>query len=509
MNIEEFKTKYAAFKDTDKIQIQCDHHNHIPFGEIITIGKQPAKRNILKSGSKEFICRQCFMKYNNPVNKIGEKRQDDSIIEVFCPCQEHNGEPSRQMKKSCYYGSMEPPYLQICGSCVQKGREISDEQKERIRLSLTGIKRSDEFKEKLSVYMKNNPEGIARAKSNLIPGSGGGWNEGLNLSEETKQKMSESHMGKKFSEEHCQKISEGRKKMLEETGGFTPEHRMKLSQATIRQYQNGFDPKTHHIRGVHHSTKIPSGQGVFRSSYEKKAFMILDNDESVVSYEIEKITIKYFNPIKKIDSLYVIDILVKHKDGTSKLIEVKPQSWLLDSVIQAKIEAGKIKAAEIGLPFEVWTEMDLFGHVYNKKNMELFMEKILSEVDKNRRIKISSEKSKRYYHTHIANDKITLFCSFCNEEHTPLRLTHDKNIARNGRYICEREGGHITGSRAKPHLQKNNPHVAYGKKECVNCLQILEFKLFSPDNSKSDGLCRSCKICRSKKAKEKYNKKTK
>ena len=509
MNIEEFKTKYASFKDADKIKIQCDNQNHIPSEEIITIGKQPAKRNILKSGGKEFICRQCFMKYNNPANKIGEKRQDDSIIEVLCPCQEHNGEPSRQMKKSCYYGSMETPYLQICGSCVQKGKELSDEQKERIRLSLVGIKRSDEFKEKLSIYMKNNLEGIARAKSNLIPGSGGGWNEGLNLSEETKQKMSESHMGKRFSEEHCQKISEGRKKMLEETGGFTPEHRMKLSQATIRQYQNGFDPKTHHIRGVHHSTKIPSGQGVFRSSYEKKAFMILDNDESVVSYEIEKITTKYFNPIKKIDSLYVIDILVKHKDGTSKLIEIKPQSWLLDPVIQAKIEAGKVKAAEIGLPFEVWTEMDLFGHVYNKKNMELFVEKILSESDKNRRIKVSSEKMKRHYQTHIANDKVTLFCSFCNKEHTPLRLTHDKNIARNGRYICEREGGQIAGSRPKPHLRKDNPHAAEGKKECISCLQILEFKLFSPDNTKSDGLCRSCKTCRSTKAKEKYKNKTK
>jgi hypothetical protein len=49
---------------------------------------------------------------------------------------------------------------------------------------------------------------------------------------------------------------------------------------------------------------------------------------------------------------------------------------LEDSIVQAKIESAKIKASELGYEFEVWTEMDLFGHVYNKKNMNLFIEKI-------------------------------------------------------------------------------------------------------------------------------------
>jgi hypothetical protein len=30
----------------------------------------------------------------------------------------------------------------------------------------------------------------------------------------------------------------------------------------------------------------------------------------------------------------------------------------------------------MNIPFEVWTEMNLFGHVYNKKNMTSFIEKI-------------------------------------------------------------------------------------------------------------------------------------
>jgi len=377
MNIEEFKTKYAAFKDADKIQIRCDHPEHEPAGEIITIGKQPAKRNILKSGGKEFVCRQCFMKHNNPANRIGESRQDNSIIEVFCPHPEHDGEPSRQMKKSCYYGSMETPYLQLCGSCVQKGKEIPDEQREKIRMALKGITRSDEFKQKLSEYMKSNPEGIERAKKILGENHCNTGMLGKHHSEESKKKLSDSMSGRTYTDEHCKNISEGRKKMLEETGGFTREHRERISKATIVQYQNGFEPKLHHINGTHKSDKIPSGQAFFRSSYEKKAFIKLDDDKTVLTYEPEKVTTEYFNPIKKITSSYLIDILVHYTDGTSGLIEVKPESWLKDEVIQVKIQAGRDKAQELGMPFQVWTEMDLFGHVYNKKIIESFIDKIL------------------------------------------------------------------------------------------------------------------------------------
>jgi hypothetical protein len=117
MNIEQFKNKYAQFKDAEKIEINCDHPQHS--GGSITIGKQPAKRNILKNDGKQFICRECYMRHNNPMNQVGEKRQTDEIIEVYCPCSDHSGEPCRSMKKSCYYGSMQEPFLQLCGSCVK------------------------------------------------------------------------------------------------------------------------------------------------------------------------------------------------------------------------------------------------------------------------------------------------------------------------------------------------------------------------------------------------------
>ena len=373
MNIEQFKTEYAEFKDVDKIQIACDHPQH-PSGQLIIIGKQPAKRNILKNNGQSFICRVCYMHYSNPMNQMGESRQTNEIINVYCPSPDHEGEPCRQMKKSCYYGSMQEPFLQLCGSCVQRGKEVGEEQREKIRLALTGIKRSDEFKAKLSKYMKNNPEGIARAEANLIPGAGGGWNEGLTLPEETKKKMSNTHMGKVFTNEHCDNISEGRKKMLSETGGFTREHRENISKAVVKQYQNGFDPKLHHLNGWHESPK--AGRVFYRSSYEKKAYLKLDADDSVKNYFPEKIIAEYYHPIKKITSSYIVDLLVEFIDDSQKLIEIKPEKWLTDDVVICKLDAGELKAKEMGIAFEVWTEMDLFGHVYNQKNMRSFIEKI-------------------------------------------------------------------------------------------------------------------------------------
>ena len=89
----------------------------------------------------------------------------------------------------------------------------------------------------------------------------------------------------------------------------------------------------------------------------------------------------------------------------------------------------------------------------------------------------SAARMRRYYERNIANDTVTVFCAFCNEEHHPLRLTHDRNIARNGHYICEREGGHIAGSKPKTSRIKENPYASEGKKKCAGeCGQILEFE---------------------------------
>lgn len=491
MNIDQFKKTFQHLRDVDPLEVDalCDHPNHVKLGK--PIAKGPAKRNILKHGGEKFICRECHMKYDNPMNHVGEGRQTDEEIVVYCPHPDHEGDPARVMKKACYFGTMEEPYLQTCKSCAQLGKEIPEEQREKIRQALKGIERSDEFKEKLSEYMKNNPEGVARGKANLIPGVGGGWNKGLSMPEDVKEKMSKSHTGKIFSDEHCQHISEGRKKMLEETGGFTKEHRENLSKAAARQYARGFDPQLHHRRGWHESSK--AGKVFYRSSYEKKAYLLLDEDDNVQTYRCEYVHVSFFNPVKKIEGTYLVDILVEYVDGTEVLVEVKPECWLSDTVIQAKLDAAKLVAEGIGAKFEVWTEVSLFGPVYNEKNIRAFVESIDSNYKANRKAG-NRKRAKKHYDEKISQDKVEVWCEFCQNTHFVLRKSYEPNIARNGRFICEREGGHIAGS--LPKKKKPNPHAADGKKECTKCGQVKPFEDFGLDKSRSDGYATRCKECR-------------
>jgi hypothetical protein len=260
---------------------------------------------------------------------------------------------------------------------------------------------------------------------------------------------------------------------------------------------NKYTRKHYHI-----STKA-AGPVFADSSYELRAAILLDQDPEVLVYQDHQ----YF--ISDEGQTRIYDYLVTYKNGDRKLIEIKPKTRIKE--FEKQIKDNRIHAEKNGWLFEIWTEQEL-GFEDSKQITKWADDHIKERTGIDYSVvrkKKSCMKVKRHYRTHIANDKVTLFCSFCNKEHTPLRLTHDKNIARNGRYICEREGGKIAGSRPKPHLRKDNPHAADGKKECISCLQILEFKLFSPDNTKSDGLCRSCKTCRSTKAKEKYKNKTK
>lgn len=497
MNFEQFTDTFKNLRDVDSIEVDllCNHPLHNK--EKIKIAKGPAKRNFLKHGGREFICRMCEMKYNNPSTRNTEINNNDEIL-VICNHSEHKGERGRLMKKSCYYGELKKPYYQTCKSCAQIGKIITEDQKEKISQSLKGIKRSKEFKENLSNYMKNNP----KCQENLIPGLGGGWNKGLKTSEEVKHKISIANLGKTRTEQQKQNISEGRKKMLAETGGFTKEHRQKLSEATTRQYEKGFDPQLHHKKGWHKSPK--AGDIFYRSSYEKKAYLILDKDENVINYKAETVQIKFLNPIKNIESFYLVDIEVEYKDQKRKIIEVKPEKWLEDQIVKIKIEAAKNYAKENNIEFEVWTELNLFGPIYNKNQIENFIE----SLDENYQEKIkenANKRSKKYYKNHIAQDKIEVWCDYCKETHQPLRLTYEKNITRNnGKYICEKHGGFIAGS--KPKKKKENPYALEGKKLCIGpCGQIRLFNEFGSDKSRQDGYASQCKICRAQSAKNKYH----
>lgn len=247
----------------------------------------------------------------------------------------------------------------------------------------------------------------------------------------------------------------------------------------------------------HYHTSPKAGVVYCCSSYELKACLLLDADESVAFYETQIHFVSHTNKKR------IIDFLIAYKDGSKKLIEVKPIRRIVQ--FQEQINDNKKYASENGWSFIVWTEEDL--GFKNEWEGKMWADKYLSKIHNvdyaEYRKSLNTKKVKKHYHKNIATDTVEIWCDFCKETHKPLNLTYKKNLARNnGQYICEKHGGFIAGS--KPKKQKENPYAADGRKQCNGCQEIKLFECFGIDGTKSDGYSTRCKMCRAKVAKAKY-----
>ena len=276
-----------------------------------------------------------------------------------------------------------------------------------------------------------------------------------------------------------------------------------LSQKCAEQNKRG-NFKQSHIRGYFTSAKC-SCDIFYGSSYELRCLFLLEQNELVEYFKRADVftdsDMKSRNP----------DFEVLYRDKSKEIIEVKPESrFVKESDVQKQIKETQKYAESSGFKFSVWTERS--SGLANDRSIIEWAKKYIAETTGNtdwieKQKENNKKKAKKYYDLRIANDKIKFFCSFCNLEHEALRLTHDRNIAKNGRYICEKEGGKIAGSRPKDHLKKDNPYASDGKKQCNECKGVKLFEAFSPDKSKRDGYSTRCKICRAAKYKEKYQQK--
>jgi hypothetical protein len=186
------------------------------------------------------------------------------------------------------------------------------------------------------------------------------------------------------------------------------------------------------------------------------------------------------------------------------VIEIKPNRRV--ESCQEQIAAHKAYATKQGWCYTIWTEKELGfdnEHAITKWG-DQFLSTIKSVDFVAERKLRSKQKAKKHYHAKIATDKVQVWCEYCHETHSPLRKSYDSNVARNGRYICEREGGHIAGS--LPKKKKVNPYAVQGKKKCNGpCGEIKPLEEFGTDKGKPDGRASICKVCRAKKALDKYH----
>jgi len=277
--------------------------------------------------------------------------------------------------------------------------------------------------------------------------------------------------------------------------------KQKLSEKCANQNKNG-DFKQSHVRGYFNSIKN-NCKIYYGSSYELRCIFLLEENSEVLSFKRGDCFLDtkghYRNP----------DILAKYKNNITKIIEIKPESRLGEKDVIDQIEESKKYSEKNGYIFEIWTEKN--AGLNDSKKIINWAKKYLAENGNFEWIKKSKEnnriKAKKYYYKKIFTDKVNVFCEYCNETHQVLNKSYKSNIARNNRYICEKEGGHISGSKPKFHLRKENPHKNEGKKQCNNCKNIKLFEDFNSDKSKKDGLYTICKKCVSYKQKEKYKNK--
>ena len=112
---------------------------------------------------------------------------------------------------------------------------------------------------------------------------------------------------------------------------------------------------------------------VFRSAYELAYFHVLEEDEKVISYIVEPCQVSYrFNGAQR---KYWPDLLVLYKDGSMKILEVKPEALVGTKQNQAKAAGCRlfIKSRLKNTTYEFVTEKDIF---HSDKDYKQFVKMI-------------------------------------------------------------------------------------------------------------------------------------
>ncbi len=136
--------------------------------------------------------------------------------------------------------------------------------------------------------------------------------------------------------------------------------------------QGTFAPKNPH-KYAGDATKI-----IFRSSWELKAFKMIDEEPNIVKWSSEELVIPYIG-IDERPHRYFVDLVIITKNGGKYIIEIKPfaqtkkpnkgkgkkkESTFINECItyetnQRKWIAASKWAKENGMHFLIWTEKEL------------------------------------------------------------------------------------------------------------------------------------------------------
>lgn len=114
-------------------------------------------------------------------------------------------------------------------------------------------------------------------------------------------------------------------------------------------------------RGNHQSPKLDN-VAKYRSGWELRYMLWLDENPAVVSYSYESFAIPYISNKQTLKvRKYYPDLLVHFVDGTKKLIEIKPLRKVNQLINKKKLAAAQEWCRDHGVTLEIVTEVTLKG----------------------------------------------------------------------------------------------------------------------------------------------------
>lgn len=103
-----------------------------------------------------------------------------------------------------------------------------------------------------------------------------------------------------------------------------------------------------------------AGECKYRSGWEQKYMVHLDENPDVVTWSYEKLVIEYVSNQKtKRVRKYYPDFQVEYKDGKKVVVEIKPSRKLRQATVVKKIRAAMAWCTEHDVIYKVLTEIEL------------------------------------------------------------------------------------------------------------------------------------------------------
>ena len=116
---------------------------------------------------------------------------------------------------------------------------------------------------------------------------------------------------------------------------------------------------------------------IYRSSWELAFMNKCDNHPSIMKWASESIKIPYYNPFKRISTVYIPDFVIqyvdRHGNNIIEILEIKPAKQSVDGLAKDRnskfaLALNKVKwaaatkwAKQNGMRFRVMSERDMFA----------------------------------------------------------------------------------------------------------------------------------------------------